>query len=125
LDEKSNSRLLIAEQFFDLATGASESAMRNSISRLYYASYHVAVALTDGKSHGDIAKRLAEKHGDVGERFGRLHELRSRMDYRPDFFQKELQGKDPRNWYLEQMDDGIGLYYQLRAIWNSAHRETS
>jgi uncharacterized protein (UPF0332 family) len=125
LDEKPNSRLLVAEQFFDLATGASESAMRNSISRLYYASYHVAVALTDGKSHGDIAKRLTAIHGEVGQRFGKLHELRNKMDYRPDFFEKELRGQDPRNWYLEQMDDGVGLYYQLRGLWNRTHQGKS
>ena len=122
MDEKRNSRLLIAEQFFDLATGASESAMRNSISRLYYASYHVAAALTGGTSHGDIARQLIEGYGEVGNRFRDWHRLRSQMDYRPDFFSTV---KDPRNWYLEQMDDGIGLYYQLRSIWNSTHRGES
>jgi len=47
------------------------------------------------------------------------------MDYWPDFFEKELQGQDPKNWYTEQMNDGIGLYYQLRGLWTRTHQGKS
>lgn len=123
MDEKINSRLLLADQFFSLATGATEAAMRSSLSRLYYASFHVAAALTDGKSHGDIARRLADKYGDVGEKFQNFQDLRSQMDYRPDFFVKELRGKDPEIWFQDQMREGIGLYDQLREIWTRDQQE--
>jgi hypothetical protein len=118
MGEKENSRLSLADQFFALATGGTEAAMRSSLSRLYYASYHLAAVLTDGKSHGDIAKRLADKFGDVGERFRSFEDLRSKMDYRPDFFETELRGKNPQIWFQDQMREGIGLYDQLREIWN-------
>jgi len=95
--------------------------MRSSLSRLYYASFHIAAALTEGKSHGDIARRLADNYGELGERFARLHELRSKMDYRPNFFEEELRAKDPRIWYQERMQEGIGLYFQLRSVWESSH----
>jgi uncharacterized protein (UPF0332 family) len=105
----------MAEQFFQLATGTSEAAMRSSISRLYYANFHIAAALTDGKSHGDIAGRLAKSYGDdLGTRFRRLHNLRSRMDYEPDFFRRE-RVTDAIIWFQQQIQDGINLYLQLRS----------
>lgn len=119
MEQKGNSRVLLADQFFALATGADETAMRSSLSRLYYASFHVASALTGGTSHGDIAKRLSETHGEIGRTFKRLHDVRSQMDYTPDFFER-LGVPDPKIWYEQRMQEGIGLYLQLRGIWDSS-----
>ena len=96
--------------------------MRLSLSRLYSANYHVAADITQGKSHGDIAKKLGDRYGDVGETFKGLRRLRNRMDYSPDFFLTELKGKDPGEWYRVQMGNGIELYQRLRAIWDITQR---
>lgn len=121
MDEKANSRLLLADQFFELATGGTEAAMRSSLARLYYASFHVAAVLTGGTSHGDIAKRLTDSHGEIGRNFKRLHDVRSQMDYTPDFFEK-MGVTDPKIWYQERLQEGTGLYFQLRSILESDQR---
>ena len=118
-DQRLDSQLLLADQFFALATGENEAAIRSSLSRLYYASFHVATALTGGTSHGDIAKRLTETHGEIGQRFKSYHKLRSQLDYDHDFFRREGI-KDPGFWYRERLREGISLYLQLRGIVDAA-----
>jgi uncharacterized protein (UPF0332 family) len=116
-EEKINSRMVLAEQLFAFATNTSEIAMRSSLSRPYYASFHLGSALTGGKGHSDVVKRLTDSQGDVGRDLKKFHDLRSQMDYAPDFF-KDLRGRDIniQDWYQTQMQEGISLYYRLRQI---------
>lgn len=114
-EQELDSRLSLADQFFALATEQTEAEMRTSISRLYYASFHVAAALTGRTSHGDIAKRLRDGYGNIGDDFKRYHRLRDEMDYDHEYF-KRTGVKDIKDWYQERLREGAGLYLQLRSM---------
>ena len=115
INDTHTKRVALAEEFFESATLLTEIAVRNSLSRLYYANYHLALLLTKEANHSKIAHRLQAEFGSIGGAYGKLHDLRSQMDYRPEF--AGARGSvDLRSWFADQLNESIDLYYQLRGL---------
>ena len=114
LDEKQRARLLLAERLLELAEHSSEAEMRSSLSRIYYAVYHVAIALVGNMSHGEIPLALEGKEEGLGERYKRLFELRNRADYNPAFVEQEFV--DLANFKIQfpqEIENARSLYERL------------
>jgi uncharacterized protein (UPF0332 family) len=117
LDEKQKARLLLAERLLELAEHSSEVEMRSSLSRIYYAVYHVATVLVGNMSHGEIPSALEGKEKGLGERYKRLFELRNRADYNPIFVEQEFG--DLANFKIQfpqEIENARSLYERLLQI---------
>jgi uncharacterized protein (UPF0332 family) len=91
LDEKQEARVLLAERLLELAEHSSEIEMRASLSRIYYAVYHVAIGLVGNKAHGEMAAALEQREEGLGERHTTLLELRQKADYDPEFVRRRFE----------------------------------
>ena len=94
MDEKQKARLVHAERLLELAEHSSEIEMRASLSRIYYAVYHVAIGLVGNRAHGEMAAALEQREEGLGERYASLLELRSRADYDPEFVRRRFESLD-------------------------------
>ena len=114
LDEKQKARLLLAERLLELAEHSSEIEMRNSLSRIYYAVYHVAIVLVGNMSHGEISSALEKQETGLGERFRRLLELRQGADYNLNFVKSEFDGLENfKVQFPQEIESARGLYERL------------
>lgn len=114
LDAKQKERLALAEQLLELAEHSSEAEMRSSLSRIYYAVYHVAVVLVGKMAHGEIPKVLEEQEKGLGERYKRLHELRNGADYNPSFIEREFGDLNNfRVQFPQEIENARSLYERL------------
>jgi hypothetical protein len=113
-NEKDKQKLVLAEKLLESAEHSSEADMRNSISRMYYAVYHVAVVVVGNMAHGEIPDALEEREKGFGERFRRLYKLRQGADYDPDFVQRQFKGLDDfRVRFRDEMEISRSLYDHL------------
>ena len=94
LDEKQKARLGLAERLLEMAEHSSEIEMRCSLSRIYYAVYHVARSQVGEKAHGKMAGALEEVQPGLGERYKSLLDLRNGADYDPDFVRRRFESLD-------------------------------
>ena len=86
-------------QTVSISSSASEYEMRNSISRLYYAFFHVSLALlrsvqidTDkfSRDHGKVHAALQARMGKyLGTCLKKLYHRRKLCDYDSDMFERE------------------------------------
>jgi uncharacterized protein (UPF0332 family) len=81
-------RLSLAEQLLELAEHSSETEMRTSLSRSYYALYQVACTKVKASAHKEIIEALYALESGLGEPYRRQYELRQRADYDPDFINR-------------------------------------
>ena len=113
-NENDKLKLALAERLLESAEHSSEAEMRNSLSRMYYAVYHVAVVLVGNMAHGEIPAALEEREDGLGERFRRLYKLRQGADYDPDFVKRQFNGVDDfRVQFRDEMEIARRLYDQL------------
>lgn len=112
--EKDKQKLALAERLLESAEHSSEADMRNSISRMYYAVYHVAVVLVGNMAHGEIPGALEKREKGLAERFRRLYELRQGADYDPDFVKRRFKDiGDFRVRFRDEMEIARSLYDHL------------
>ena len=107
-------RINLAERLLQSAEHSSEAEMRNSLSRIYYAMYHLAIAAVGSMAHSEFADRLNRIEVGLGTRFRRFAQLRSRADYNPDFVEQEFG--DLRRMQVafpSLMQEATELYEQL------------
>jgi uncharacterized protein (UPF0332 family) len=127
------SHLKLADGFMQTAEGytlSSEYAIRNSISRLYYAFFHASLALLHtvrsdveqvSRNHGSVHKEVEKRIGrPIGRRLRRLAEFRRRCDYEADLFQKKYGGniEEAQNeamaWLRSSRRDFYWIYHEAR-----------
>jgi len=114
LDEKQKTRLLLAERLLELAEHSSETEMRSSLSRIYYAVYHLAIVLVGNMAHGEMSSALEEKEQGLGQRYKRLLELRQGADYNPAFVKQEFGDLDNfRVQFSQEIESARSLYERL------------
>lgn len=107
-------RLELAEALLVSAEHSSEAEIRNSISRMYYATYHLATTAVGSMAHGEYAQALDSLEPGLGVSFKRFEDLRSRADYNPDFVAQQfgdfpsMQGAFPG-----LLQEGRELYERL------------
>lgn len=117
LDPGNEARLLLAERMLEIAEHSSEAEMRSSISRLYYAVYHVALVLVGNKAHGEIPGALEELEAGLGKLYKALLILRQRADYDPGFVVQQF--KTIQNFRVQfplEMEKARALYELLRQL---------
>jgi uncharacterized protein (UPF0332 family) len=85
LDGTQSARCILAKLLLEQAEHSSEIEMRMSISRMYYAVFHVASVLTGVADHGNMPGALDEIEVGLGKQYKRLRDLRSKADYAPKF----------------------------------------
>jgi uncharacterized protein (UPF0332 family) len=88
----------------EIASACSEYELRNSLSRLYYAFFHVSIALLSAtepdiaqvsKSHGALQARLQRKFGKtmlISRMMRELYDLRKQCDYEAGMFRTKYRG---------------------------------
>jgi uncharacterized protein (UPF0332 family) len=114
LDQKQKTRLAHAEKLLELAEHSSEIEMRASLSRIYYAVYHVAIGLVGNKAHGEMAAALELREEGLGERYTTLLELRQKADYDPEFVRRRFDSLDDfRLQFPELMRSARRLYEDI------------
>ena len=64
-------RIELAEALLTSAEHSSEAEIRNSLSRMYYAIYHLATAAVGSMAHGEFAASLDQIESGLGARFKR------------------------------------------------------
>lgn len=107
-------RLALAERLIELAEHSSEAEMRMSLSRLYYAVYHVAVAIVGNKSHGEMPPALNSIEPGLGDLYKDILELRQRADYDPDFVSRQFGSlQNLRVQFPREMERARALYERL------------
>lgn len=112
--DSDKNKLALAERLLEIAEHSSEAEMRNSISRIYFAIYHVAAALSGINDHGNMPNFLNEIEGGLGDEFKRYRDLRAGADYNPNFARDQFQGLDGfRAQFREVMDGARTLYERL------------
>ena len=88
--------------------------MRNSLSRMYYAIYHVAVTVAGTMAHGEFPNALSRIAPGLGSEFKRFHSFRERADYNPNFVRAEFgDHKSFRAQFPDLMADARRLYEEL------------
>jgi hypothetical protein len=112
-DDAKSDRLAMAAALIELAEHSSEAELRSSLSRLYYALYHVARELTGISDHGQLPTALDVVHPNLGSEFKLFRDLRARADYNPNFSKTFGSGSEFRAATLRSLDDGRKLYEQL------------
>lgn len=113
-EETKQRRLDLAEQFLESAEHSSEAAMRNSLSRMYYAVYHLAFAVFGKMAHGEYPSAIDELEPGLGESFRRLQKLRSEADYTPEFIASQFGDRRARrSAFLGRLEEGRELYERL------------
>jgi len=117
LDPTHAARLALAEKILEQAEHSSEAEMRNSLSRLYYAVYHVALVLVGSKAHGEIPAALDGLETGLGKLYKDLLELRQRADYDPAFVVRQFGSTENfRVQFPIEMDKARTLYERLRQM---------
>jgi uncharacterized protein (UPF0332 family) len=113
--EDKESRYQLAERLRELAEHSSETEMRNSLSRMYYATYHLARILTGEKEHGNVQAALKRFDAKSAGELRDLYRLRESADYDPDFVIEEYESlEDFRRQFSEDMGRARILYERLR-----------
>ena len=114
LEEKRQTRLLLAERLLELAEHSSEAEMRSSLSRIYYAVYHVALVLVGSMAHGEIPTALEDKEEGLGRRYKSLMDLRHRADYNPAFVEQNFGDLDNfKIQFPQEIENARSLYERL------------
>jgi len=96
-------RLRLASGLFDTAViteSSSEYDIRNAMSRLYYAFFHVSVALllsiglnVESKDHGRVQTAVQRRMGKpLGDSLKKLYRIRKFCDYDAAMFGREYSG---------------------------------
>jgi uncharacterized protein (UPF0332 family) len=117
LDDKQIARRLLAERLREQAEHLSEIEMRTSLSRMYYAAFHVAVELTGITDHGNIPSALDKLEPGLGRKYNRLRELRSKADYAPRFEEDSVTDLSSfQSLFREEMTKAGTLYDRLRQL---------
>jgi len=117
LDPIKEARLSLAEQMLQLADHSSEGEMRGSLSRMYYAVYHVALVLVGNRAHGEIPEALEALNAGLGRLYAELLILRQRADYDPGFVTRQFGSVE--NFRLQfplEMEKARVLYERLRQM---------
>lgn len=117
LDSTKEARLSLAERMLELAEHSSEGEMRSSLSRMYYAVYHVALVLVGNKAHGEISEALENLEVGLGKLYAELLILRQRADYDPSFVARQFGSVE--NFRLKfpfEMEKARALYERLRQM---------
>jgi hypothetical protein len=92
-EEERQSRLLLGQQLRTQAEHRSEIEMRQSLSRMYYAVYHVAAVLFGREySHQEIAVKLSALEGGdyLSSSYKQLQVARSKANYHHDWISREF-----------------------------------
>lgn len=80
-EEERRSRIDLSEKLFELAQHLSEAEMRQSISRMYYATFHAAAVLLGKQvSHQEVASKLRALDEQLGNGYKALEDARSKAD---------------------------------------------
>jgi len=112
-------RIELAEALLTSAEHSSEAEIRNSLSRMYYAIYHLATAAVGSMAHGEFAASLDQIESGLGARFKRFEDLRSRADYHPDFVVQEFGDyRSMRAAFPALLQEGRELYERLLELVN-------
>lgn len=91
--------------------------MRCSLSRIYYAVYHVAKTLTGETNHGKISIALSRQEEGLGERYKWLRELRSGADYNPAFVKQQYGDLGSfKIRFPQEMGNARSLYERLMQL---------
>lgn len=99
------------------AEHSSEIAMRTSLSRAYYALYHLGSEITGASDHGTIRNRLRAIDHEVGDLYGYFQDRRSKADYMPLLSIFEPKGmKRFRETHLEDMIRVRDLFERLKEM---------
>lgn len=104
---------MLAERLLEQAEHSSEIEMRLSLSRMYYAAFHAAAAITGVADHGNMPGALDGIELGLGEQYKRLRELRNQADYNPTF--KRL-GIVNLQSLRDEMDKARALYERLKQL---------
>ena len=110
-------RLALAERLVELAEHSSEAEMRASVSRLYYAVYHVAIMIVGNMAHGEIPYALNRVENELGAQYKDLLELRHQADYDPEFVTRQFGSLvNFRIQFPREMEKARALYERLRSM---------
>jgi len=136
--EDCRSHLRLALGFSETVTvnaDSSECAVRNALSRCYYALFHAsrawlltkAISLGASKDHGWLQKLIGKHRGRTfRERLADLYRLREDSDYRPQMFSGSLYegdiqkfrvialrdlalGRTEIDWYVKEIRQSLTL----------------
>jgi hypothetical protein len=107
-------RIELAEALLVSAEHSSEAEIRNSLSRMYYAVYHLATVAVGSKAHGEFAALLDGVEPGLGAQFKKFEDLRSRADYNPDFVTQAFRDyQSMRAAFPGLLQEGRDLYERL------------
>jgi hypothetical protein len=113
-DDPIELRIELAEALLVSAEHSSEAEIRNSLSRMYYAIYHLATIAVGSMAHGEFAASLNKLEPDLGTSFKRFEDLRSRADYNPHFVLQEFGDfRGMRAAFPTLLQEGRDLYERL------------